>query len=946
MKKMRKIAVLLCLVSVLAIQGIHTSSAKAIDRAFNVLVLNSYHIGYSWGESVLKGIRNELEVSNLPLNVHYEFMDTKQHSPNEIFSPLYRLYERKYKNAKFDIIIASDNNALNFLVKYRETLFPDTPVAFCGVTRFSQDLLQGKSGFTGVAEHVDIAETIKLAQLLFPRTQNIALVSGGVTTSSKNNLQHARDVKPQFAGQLNFIELTKLNPQDLKNKLAQLPKHTVILYLSYYRTPDGTILNVKDSTSLVANSSGLPVFSPWQYTLGHGVLGGKMLSGEQQGENAAQLALKVLKGTPVADLPVIHKQQNKYIFDYRQLKQFSISREILPHSAQILFEPQTLFYKYKSIILIATASFAWLALTIIVLLWMLKEKNKTAKLLKREEERLESLLALNDQADTSLELLVQFGLERIRHLLRATTAVYFNVNADNSIDKYCTCTIQKTIWQNVTTPVQTSTLPEPWRTVLEQKKVCRLQPNQRNTQPWPLDVGQFKNSIALPIWEAEKLQALIILGDEEISFSSSDERQLTLLMQGVMNLIQKRRAREREKQLASELRHSQKMEALGTVAGGIAHDFNNIIGAISSCCELALDDVPKDNPAHEDIKQALKAAYRGKQIIGRIRTFSCRSEATAEPIHFPSLVEECIELLQTLLPSTIDLNLSINSSGSGTVIADAGELHQIIMNLCLNADHAMFGMHGTLSVSVNEITITSGATKVPHDLQEGQYLCLAVSDTGIGMNADILPRIFDPFFTTKKEKGGTGLGLSTVHGISKKYGGTVSVESLPEKGTTFYVYLPMVTDSSSAEVIDHETMELQGTENILLVDDDKEILYSVHKFLTKQGYTVSASTSSADAFDRIQQNPMQYDLLLADQIMPELTGLELAKAAIKVKSDIPVVIYSGFEGEDVTLFTQQAAEVGIAAFVPKPFRNSELGSVIRNALDTRQERQHGSNSHN
>lgn len=924
---------LLCISAFTPVQSVAVEKDTA-----TVLVLNSYHMGYLWGESVLQGIRDELEQADLPMKVHYEFMDTKQYSPTKIFPLLYELYSTKYKNTKFDAIIASDNNALDFLVRYRDQLFPNAPVVFCGVTRFSPKLLQGKSKFTGVAEEVDFKETIELALTLFPRTRNIALVSGGVTTSSKNNLEQAKELAPLFADRVSFIELTKLNPVPLQERLAALPSNTVILYLSYYRTPDGTVLSVQESTSLIATVSNLPVFSPWLYTLGNGVLGGKMLSGIQQGETAAQLALDILKGVPVVDLPVIRRPQNEFIFDYRQLKKFKIPQEVLPNRSEILFEPQTLFYKYKTLILIAIACFVWLSLTILVLLRMLREKNETTKLLKREEERLESLLELNGQEKSSSDELILFSVDKVRKLLNANTAVYLTITSNKKVDRYCISSELNTSWHSLSNELAIEDLISPWEELIQQKSTSRLRAeNAKTPVVWPLGMNKFKNSIALPIWEREQLRALIVLGDDIVTFSKSDERQLTLMMQGVTNFIQKRRAKEREAQLASELRQSQKMEALGTVAGGIAHDFNNIIGAISSCCELALDDVSKDNPAHEDIKQALKAAYRGKQIIGQIRRFSSRSEVATEMISLPNLAEECIQLLQTLLPSTIEIKFSSKTPHGGMLLADAGELHQVIMNLCLNADHAMFGMQGVLTIAVEEVDVTADSFDLPRGLSPGRFLRLSVSDTGTGIDNEFLPRIFDPFFTTKKEKGGTGLGLSTVHGISKKYGGAVTVESEPDKGTTFRVFLPEVVTDYCAWAPEPVQSTTQGSEHILIVDDDKEMLYSVHKFLERQGYTVTMFQSSADALECIQKNPTDFDLLLADQIMPELTGLELASAISDIAPALRVIIYSGFEGSNAELFMRQSAEIGISAFLAKPFRNADLGNIIRNVLDSQQD---------
>ena len=929
-----KLAILvLLLISILSV-----CPAAAAKTTSNILVLNSYHMGYSWGESVLKGIRNTLEKSETPLKVHYEFMDTKRHSPSAIFPILYDLYATKYATTSFDAIIASDNNALEFLVQYRDKLFPGTPVAFCGVTRFTPELLRGKSGFTGIAEEVDIKENIQLALSLFPHTKTIVLLSGGVTTSSKNNLAYAREVIPDFADRVSFTEMTKLDPPELRKQLAALPTDTVILYLSYYRTPNGTLFSVPESTALVAHESGLPVISPWLYTLGHGVLGGKMLSGVQQGEGAADLALQMLNGVSVEDLPVIHEQQNKFIFDYRQLRKCLIAKPLLPAKAEILFEPQTIFYKYKRIIIIAIVCFFWLAITILFLLHLLREKNKTTTKLIREEERLESLLELNNREKGSSDELILFCVQKVRELLNAHSAVYLTITANLNVDRYCISNAQRTLWCTLAEPLNIGKLTTPWEQVIRKKKVARLKAGYSNRPVvWPLGMNRFENCISLPIWEQDRLRALIVLGDNEVTFSKSDERQLTLMMQGVANLIQKQRAHEKSVQLAAELRHSQKMEALGTVAGGIAHDFNNILGAISSCCELALDDVPAVNPAHEDLKQALKAAYRGKQIISQIRKFSNRAEIGTELISLPTLTEECVQLLKTLLPSTIDIRYVSHVDYGGMLLGNAGEVHQIIMNLSLNADHAMFSMQGALSIELNALDINEQSQDVPPELPSGRYLSLSVSDTGTGIAPDLLPRIFDPFFSTKKERGGTGLGLSTVHSISKKYGGTVTVRSELNRGTTFTVYLPEAVTDSCAWHPEAEITSTQGTEHILVVDDDKEILYSVRKFLAKQGYTVTALNSSKEALQYIQEAPAAFELLIADQIMPELTGLELAAAAAEHAPFLPVIIYSGFEGADTDLFLREFEQIGIAAFLAKPFRNTELGATIRNVLDSQKD---------
>jgi len=924
------------------------AKAQAKGHSFTVLVLNSYHIGYSWGESVLNGIRRELAESGLSLKVHYEFMDTKFYSPQAVEQPLVQLYKSKYATTHFDAIIASDNNALNFLIAHRDTLFPKTPVTFCGVTRFRPEMLQGRNGFTGVAEDVDVAGTISLILRLFPKTRHIGLVSGGVTTSSKNNLEHALEEVRDFAGRLDAINLSGLNPQELKKRLETLPQDTALLYLSYYRTPDGTVLDVDESTGLVAEWSGVPVFSPWLYTMGNGVMGGRVVSGAEQGRKAAQLAVQILRGTAVEALPVIQSQESKTVLDYRQLKRFSLSKHLLPAGSEVLFEPETLFYKYRTSLIIVLACFLWLTLTVFVLLWLLREKTRAAQELQRREERLQSLVALNDLAETPYEQLIQFGLDRLQHLLQAKKALALTFDSRGTLKRYCLCTASELGWHDGP-GLQYEQLFSPfWLEVLHKKTVQRIRAGaESDAHSWPCETGRFAQSIALPVWEGERVHGLILLGRDSGDFSRADEQHLMLLMQGIMDIILKRRARERQEQLESELRHSQKMEAIGTVAGGIAHDFNNIISAISSCCELALEDIPPGNPAREDMKQSLKAASRGKQVISRIRTFCSRSEAPAESVYFPALVEECLELLTSLLPSTVELRVEQEISGSGTVVADPGDLHQILMNLCLNADHAMLGQQGTLRVLVREVCVSSSLAAAPPELSEGEYICLTVEDTGKGISSEVLPRIFDPFFTTRKEHGGTGLGLSTVQEICRKYKGLVTVESEEGKGSAFHVFLPE-EEHPAADVDTHakEHVSVRGTERLLVVDDDPELLYSVAKYLSRQGYQVRSCSRSMEALELVRNDPDQFDLLLADQIMPELTGSGLAWELLDCAPDMPVILYSGYSGENADDFVQELEALGVAAFIAKPFENHELGMQVRRVLTAKKERDDGASSHN
>lgn len=388
------------------------------------------------------------------------------------------------------------------------------------------------------------------------------------------------------------------------------------------------------------------------------------------------------------------------------------------------------------------------------------------------------------------------------------------------------------------------------------------------------------------------------------------------------------------KQMEKELRHAQKMEAIGIFAGGIAHDFNNILGAITSCSELALSDTPTNSPVHEDLRHVLKAAKRGKNLVKRIKAFSRRTDAPRHAVSMPSVVKECMHLLQTFIPATIDVRVKLNHHGA-QVMADPDQLLQVVMNLCTNAEQAMRGMKGVLSVTmeVEDLSVERARSLA---LPPGVYVCLRVTDTGIGMKPVVSKRIFEPFYTTRKKSGGTGLGLSMSHSIVKMHGGTITVQSVPGKGSTFTVYLPCTGMSEEREQHEDVAILPRGTETILLVDDDEDLVYSVSKLFSRLGYDVVSKTSSPEALDYVAADPHGIDLMLTDHMMPTLTGVELTREIHRVRNDLPVILYSGFEGSGLLpRIPKDWKTVGVSAFFTKPFETAELCSAVRRLLDER-----------
>jgi PAS domain S-box-containing protein len=384
-----------------------------------------------------------------------------------------------------------------------------------------------------------------------------------------------------------------------------------------------------------------------------------------------------------------------------------------------------------------------------------------------------------------------------------------------------------------------------------------------------------------------------------------------------------------EKQrLENRLFQAQKMEAIGTLAGGIAHDFNNILGGIIGCSELALSDVPPQSQAYSDLEKILEAGLRAKSLIKQILTFSRQGECEMVPIVLNTILKETMKLLSVSFPPNIELRIEA-PQGLGTIIADPVQMQQVLMNLCTNSLYAMKDQGGILKVSLARTSIDEENALNQRGVMPDDYLRLTVSDTGRGIPEEIIERIFDPFFTTKKAGEGTGLGLSVVHGIIKKHFGTIIVDSQLGKGATFSVFIPLFQEDD-VEVHEQDAELLHGGNERILIVDDEALVYDVlPRLLGGLGYQTVAKTSGADAFEIFKDQPESFDLVLTDQTMSDMTGIELARQITQVRPDIPIILCTGFSEP---LLPDEARRMGIFTVLHKPIVRSELDKAIRCGL--------------
>ncbi|MBC8096830.1 MAG: response regulator [Akkermansiaceae bacterium] len=380
----------------------------------------------------------------------------------------------------------------------------------------------------------------------------------------------------------------------------------------------------------------------------------------------------------------------------------------------------------------------------------------------------------------------------------------------------------------------------------------------------------------------------------------------------------------RRRQLEEQFHQAQKMEAIGELAAGVAHDFNNILAVILGNSQLALADMDEGHPACGSLEQIKKATLRAASLVQQILAFSRQQPQERRVIELGPALQESIMFLRATIPSVIELVISVDAA-TPPVLADPTQIHQVIVNLCTNAWHALDDQPGRIEVKLQALTLDTLTANQLAGLKPGRVACLSVTDNGKGMAAAILERIFNPFFTTKGLGKGTGLGLSVVHGIVQSHDGAISVTSQPGKGTTFNVYLPAATAPVDDAAARARVLHRGNGQHILYLDDEESLVFLAERILEPLGYRVSGFTRAAEAQKRFNENPDEFDLVITDLNMPGASGLKVAADLLKVRPDVPVMLCSGHVTEDLR---QRALRIGIREVLYKPNTMEEFSEAV------------------
>ncbi|MFT4626563.1 MAG: PAS domain S-box-containing protein [Myxococcota bacterium] len=860
--------------------------AEPSDKA-RVLMINSYHPQYEWTSELVRGVQDEFAGYIADERLYVEYMDGRRFVDDDDYQQrLTALYRHKYADFQPSVIISTDDYALLYLLANRDELFPVSPVIFSGVNALDPALLASRSQFTGIHEGMEIAGNVALIRQVHPEVERIIML-GDQTSFGQSMGARAHEVMAAHAQTADADRVTlelwdDFALPELYEQVAALDEHSVLLLLAIHKDNAGNYFSFSEDLPVLSERSAVPIYGMWGALLmGQGIVGGNLNDPYLHGRNAAAMAKRVLEGEDVSTIPAVPKAEYRPTFDYRQLRRFGISKHLLPPSARVEYRPVTFYTENRGLVWAIGATFSFLVAVIGLLAVSIANRHRAEASLRASEQK------LSTHVQRSLLGVVEWDSGLVVSSWNPAAERIFGRSAAEALG----------------TPL--SEFFPAHRGEESEALLTRLGGTRSTAQHTRKDGAEVQC-----VW----FHTHLVDADGAVI--------------GLASMIEDVTERA---SLEAQLLQAQKMEAVGQLAGGVAHDFNNVLTVILGELELAEMNLRADTPATEvalaRLDRAAAGGMRAADLIRQLLVFSRSDSSRPEVLDLGATLDEIRGMLHRIVPDVaVELE---RPAGAMEVLIDRGQFEQVVLNLAVNARDAM-PSGGRLVFGLARVTASPGDERFP---APGPYVRLTATDTGEGMSEDTRRRAFEPFFTTKPPGEGTGLGLSTIFGLVAKWGGTIDIESELGVGTTLSLHLPAADphDGTSADPRPSTSPPpVDGTESILLCEDDADIRDIVAIILGSAGYTVSTAADGVEALALLQSDGPGFDLLLTDVVMPNMGGRELVGRVRTERPELKVAFISGYTPGPAS---HEPRPIEGGPVLGKPFTRAALLELVRSVLD-------------